>query len=371
MYDAIVIGLGVMGSATAWQLVRRGLSVLGLDRFEAGHERGSSHGRTRVIRRVYGEGAIYMPLLERAYAFWDQMESESGRAFLHRTGGLDMGPAGSPLLCNAAEAARLHGVDHERLGAAGIMARYPALALPDHYEGIFAPDSGLLLSDEINAWFRESATAAGADLLWQTPVQGWRRDGKTYAVDTATGSVAAHRLVIAAGAWTGCLVPELDPVLAVERQVIAWYAPKADLAGLPVFQVEPEDGVRPYIMPPLLGDGLKIGVYGHLGQRGPEMRDGAPPDAGDDAVLRTSLERWLPGMAGSTQEMKECRFTRTTDDRFIIGRLPRDPGVVILSPCSGHGYKFAPAIGEAAADLVMDSEPAVDLGPFSVDRVLQ
>lgn len=371
MYDVIVIGLGVMGSATAWQLARRGRSVLGLDQFEAGHERGSSHGRTRVIRRVYGEGEVYMPLLERAYALWDDMESESGRTFLHRTGGLDIGPASSTLVSNAAATAQAHGVAHERLSAAEIMARYPALNLPDYYEAIHAPDSGMLLSDDINAWLRQTAAADGAELRWQTPVLGWHRDGQAYRVETAAGAFAARRLVIAAGAWAGCLLPELDPVLAVERQVVAWYDPAAGLGDLPVFQVEPEDGVRPYIMPPLAGDGLKIGVYGHLGQRGAEMRDGFPPGAADDALLRISLERWLPGMAGSTQLMKECRFTRTHDDRFIIGPLPRDPGVVVLSPCSGHGYKFAPAIGEAAADLVTGEEPRIDLAPFSVERALQ
>ncbi|MEE2565630.1 N-methyl-L-tryptophan oxidase [Hyphobacterium marinum] len=367
----IVIGLGVMGSATAWQLARRGLSVLGLDQFEAGHERGSSHGRARVIRRVYGEGEIYMPLLERADALWDGMEAESGRTFLHRTGGLDIGPASSALVSNAAATAQSHGVTHERLSAAGIMARFPALNLPDHYEGIYAPDSGMLLSDAINTWLRETAVADGADLRWQTPVLGWRRDGQAYRAETAAGEFAAHRLVIAAGAWAGCLLPELDHVLAIERQVVAWYDPAAELGDLPVFQVEPEDGIRPYIMPPLSGDGLKIGVYGHLGQRGAEMRDGFPPGADDDAHLRSSLDRWLPGMAGATQLMKECRFTRTYDDRFIIGTLPRDPGVVLLSPCSGHGYKFAPAIGEAAADLVTGEELRIDLTPFSVERVLQ
>ena len=368
LYDVIIIGLGVMGSATAWQAARAGLSVLGLDQFETGHHRASSHGQTRVIRRVYGEGDIYMPLLGRAYALWDEIAGAAGEDFLIRTGGLDIGPTDSPLLQTALATAHTWRIDHDYLTAPDICARWPAFRLPDHYAAVFAPQSGLLRSDAANAWIRGAAADAGAALRWNTPVSRWRREGDSYVVETANGAERARKLVIAAGAWTGMLVPELDAGLTVERQVVAWFEPRTDLSTLPVFQVDPEDGMRPYVMPPLDGAGLKIGVYGHLGERGSVMRQGRGPDAADEALLRANVERWLPGTIGKTELMMECRFTRTRDDRFIIGPLPDDPGVILLSPCSGHGYKFAPAIGEAATDLVLERHPRIDLGPFAVER---
>lgn len=369
MYDAIIIGLGAMGSATAWQLARRGASVLGLDQFARGHARGSSHGRTRVIRRVYAEGGLYMPLLGRAYQLWAEMEAASGQEFLVQTGGLDLGPAGSLLVAQAESAALSWNIVHERLSARAIMARFPALALPDSYEGVLAPQSGLLRSDAANDWMRAEAESLGADLRWECTVTGWRHEGANYRIDTPTGPETARRLVIAAGPWTGLLCPQVDAALAVERQVVAWFNPLKDLPGLPVFQADPADGARPYVMPPLDGAGIKIGVYGHFGERGPSMREGRVPDARDAALLRDSLDRFLPGTAGRLETMMDCRFTRTRDDRFLIGPLPGDGGVTLLAPCSGHGYKFAPAIGEAAADLVLDRAPDVDLEPFAVPRV--
>ena len=370
MHDCIIIGLGAMGSATAWQLSQTGASILAFDQYEAGHSKGSSHGRTRVIRRVYSEGDLYMPLLSRAYVLWKNMARDAGRDFLIRTGGLDIGYAGAPGVKAAEDTARTHGITHEHLTAEGVMARYPAFDIPHDYEAVFAPDSGMLLSDAANAWMRGQAVKAGADLRWNTRVTGWRREGDHYVVDTRTGSHPARKLVIAAGPWTGQFVPELDSALTVERQVVAWFDPLKELSALPVFQVEPEDGVRPYVMPPVNADGLKIGVYGHFGECGPDMRDGFEPSARDEGLLRSNAERWLPGSVGKTQMMMDCRFTRTQDDRFIIGNLPGDPGVTILSPCSGHGYKFAPAIGEAAANLVLEHDPKVDLEPFGVIRAV-
>lgn len=372
MYDVIVIGLGAMGSAAAWQLARRGASVLGLERFTEGHGKGSSHGRTRVIRRLYSEGPVYMPLLSRAYALWDTMAAESGEAFLVRTGGLDIAPAGAPSLVNAIACAEAEGIAHGVLDADSLRARWPGIRVPDGYAAVFAPDSGQLRSDAANRWMRDAARAGGAELRFDTPVLGWRRNGAHIVVEIPTGTETAKRLVIAAGAWAGTLLPELDPALTVERQVVGWFAPSedTDLARLPVFQVEPPDGRRYYVLPPLDGAGTKIGLYGHRGERGPGMREGRAPDVQDEALLRAGLAEWVPAANGELETLQECRFTRTADDRFVIGKWPKDEAVTLLSPCSGHGYKFAPAIGEAAAYLALGETPAVDLSPFAVSGFL-
>lgn len=372
MHDVIVIGLGAMGSAAAWQMARRGADVLGLEQLAEGHGKGSSHGRTRVIRRIYSEGPVYMPLLSRAYALWDAMAAESGETFLVRTGGLDIAPDGAPSLTNAIACAEAEGIAHDVLNADSLRARWPEIRVPDGYAAAFAPDSGQLRSDAANCWMREAARAAGADLRFDTPVLGWRRTGDHITVETASGTERAKRLVIAAGAWAGTLLPDIDSALIVERQVVGWFAPSSagDLARLPVFQVEPTDGRRYYVLPPLDGSGTKIGLYGHRGERGPHMRDGRAPDAEDEMLLRAGLNEWLPDANGPLETLQECRFTRTADDRFIIGNWPEDEAVTLLSPCSGHGYKFAPAIGEAAAQLALGETPAVDLSPFAVSRFL-
>lgn len=374
MRDVIVIGLGAMGSAAALHLARAGADVLALDRFGPGHGRGSSHGATRVIRRVYAEGEIYMPLLGRAYALWAAMERDSGQTFLNACGGLDIGPEDGAMVRTALKTAEDHAIPHETLDAAAIMARFPALRIPKGMAGVFAPQSGQVFSGAANAWMRETAEAAGAELRWNEAVTGWRRSGKSLSVATARGETRCRKLVIAAGPWTGLLLPSLDPHLAVERQVTGWFAPPPrrarDFANMPVFQADPPGGERFYFLPPAGGMGVKAGLYGHLGERGTAMRRGRMPDEADAALLRRGLRKWLPGADGPPQKLQQCRFTRTADDRFIIGLWPDDPDVAVLSPCSGHGYKFAPAIGEAAAGLVLERDPAVDLAPFSVERVL-
>lgn len=372
MRDVIVIGLGAMGSATAWQLARRGASVLGLEQFAEGHDKGSSHGRTRVIRRIYSEGPVYMPLLSRAYALWDTMAAESGETFLVRTGGLDIAPEGAPSLTNATACAEAEGIAHDVLDADSLRARWPEIRVPDGFAAVYAPDSGQLRSDAANRWMRDAARARGADFRFNTPVLGWRRTADHITVETASGPETAKHLVIAAGTWAGTLLPVIDSALIVERQVVGWFAPsdEAELARLPVFQVEPPDSRRYYVLPPLDGSGTKIGLYGHRGERGPDMRTGHAPDAQDEALLRAGLAEWLPSANGPLESLQECRFTRTADDRFIIGKWLEDEAVTLLSPCSGHGYKFAPAIGEAAAQLALGETPGVDLSPFAVARFL-
>ncbi|MEN0653886.1 MULTISPECIES: N-methyl-L-tryptophan oxidase [Hyphobacterium] len=372
MYDSIVIGLGAMGSAAAWQMARRGASVLGLEQFAEGHGKGSSHGRTRVTRRIYSEGSLYMPLLNRAYALWAEMETESGETFLVRTGGLDIAPDGAPSLLNSIACAEAEGIAHEVLDTDSLRARWPEIRVPDGYIAVFAPESGQLRSDAANRWIREAARSCGAELRFETPVLDWRRVGDHIAVETASGTEIAKRVVIAAGAWAGTLLPDIDPALTVERQVVGWFAglDGRSFNNTPVFQVEPDDDGRFYIQPGRNGEATKIGLYGHLGERGPEMRQGRAPDSRDEAVLRGGLARWLPAANGPLETLQECRFTRTADDRFIIGQWPEDEAVTLLSPCSGHGYKFAPAIGEAAAQLALGETPAVDLSPFAVTRFL-
>ncbi len=370
-HEVGIVGLGAMGTAAAFSLARQGVSVCGFDRFGPGHDRGSSHGETRIIRSVYFEGGIYGPLVRAAYAAWAQLEAESGTPFFHRSGGLDISLRRDGVFEAALAAALASGQAFEVLEGLDLETRFPALDLKGRGRAVFAPDSGVLDSDRANSWMRSEARRLGARLQFDCAVGGWTRDVQGFTLETASGRARVEQLIVAAGAWVGQLLPQLAPVLIPERQVVGWYdAPGRELAALPIFQLESPQGGRYYAMPPHQGRGLKLGLYHHRGERGVDHIAPRGIDALDRGVLEAGLDLALPGVSRSAQRYMECRFTLAPDERFVIGTLPSDERLVILSPCSGHGYKFAPVIGEVAADLAMGRKPQIDITAFSPALIL-
>lgn len=369
--DIGIIGLGAMGSAAAWSLSLRGATVLGVDRHPLGHALGSSHGKTRIIRSVYSEGNIYDALVDEAYAGWDRLEREFGQAFYRKTGGLDISVKADGIFQEALAAAKASGKPFEVLEGQAIEQRVPALDLNGRGRAVYNADAGLLDSDEASAWMRADAIRRGADLRGETPVAGWQRVSDGFILKAGDEEITCRKLIIAAGAWCGALVPALQPVLVPERQVIAWYrADGASYDRLPIFQLETDTAERFYVFPPHRGQGLKAGLYNHRRERGAVHIAPRGVDEDDLALLAAGLSDCLPGVDQTPLETAECRFTLAPGDRFIMGCMPDDKDLVLLSPCSGHGYKFVPAIGEIAADLALEKDPAVDLAPFSVERVL-
>ncbi len=369
--DIGIIGLGAMGSAAAWSLSLRGATVLGVDQHPLGHALGSSHGKTRIIRSVYSEGNIYDALVEEAYAGWDRLEREFGQAFFRKTGGLDISVREDGIFQDALAAAEASGKEYEVLEGLAIEQRFPALELNGRARAVYNADAGLLDSDDATAWMRVEAGRLGADLRGETPVSGWQRVAGGFRLVTGDEETTCRKLIIAAGAWCGELVPALRPVLVPERQVIAWY--RADgpaYERLPIFQLETDTAERFYVFPPHRDQGLKAGLYNHRRERGAGHIAPRGVDAEDLSLLAAGLSDCLPGLDQTPLEAAECRFTLAPGDRFIMGCMPDDNDLVVLSPCSGHGYKFVPAIGEIAADLVLERTPTVDLSPFSVERVL-
>ncbi|MBO6730780.1 MAG: N-methyl-L-tryptophan oxidase [Maricaulis sp.] len=369
--DIGIIGLGAMGSAAAWSLALRGATVLGVDRHPLGHALGSSHGKTRIIRSVYSEGNIYDALVDEAYAGWDRLEREFGQAFFRKTGGLDISVRADGIFQEALAAAKTSGKPFEVLEGQAIEQRFPALDLNGRGRAVYNADAGLLDSDEASAWMRADAIRRGADLRGETPVAGWQRVSDGFILKAGDEEITCRKLIMAAGAWCGALVPALQPVLVPERQVIAWYrADGASYDSLPIFQLETDTAERFYVFPPHRGQGLKAGLYNHRRERGAAHIAPRGVDEDDLALLAAGLSDCLPGVDQTPLETAECRFTLAPGDRFIMGCMPDDKDLVLLSPCSGHGYKFVPAIGEIAADLALEKDPAVDLAPFSVERVL-
>ena len=354
MFDVIIVGVGGMGSAAAWALARRGVRVLGLDRFDIPNTMGSSHGISRIIRLPYYEDPAYVPLLRRAYELWREIEAASGRELLVTTGSIDAGFEDGELFNGALTSARLHDLSHEVLTGAQVNARWPGYALPPGHRAVFQKDGGLIASERAITAHVEAAQAHGAEIHAREPVLEWRADGAGVSVTTPRATYRAARLVLATGAWMGNMAVPLAGKAVSERQVLAWLQPTAPelfrTDTFPVFNLEVEEG-RYYGFPVYEIPGFKFGRYHHLGQTGPADALDRTPDAADEALLRTFGSRYFPQGCGPTMGLRVCAFTNTADEHFILDHHPAHANVVLASPCSGHGYKFASVIGEIIADL--------------------
>jgi sarcosine oxidase len=372
-YDVIVIGLGGMGSASAFHLARRGRRVLGLEQFEPLHQQGSSHGLTRIIRLAYHEHPSYVPLLRRSYELWHELEALAGRELLITTGSLEGGPEDGPMFRGALEAAELHDLPHEVLSAVEMSARYPVYrGLDPATRVVWQPDGGFLLAEETMHAQHEGAADAGAELHWNEPVISWEpTPAGGVSVTTGRATYEADRLVICAGPWARHLIPALETLAAPERQVLAWFTPRHTEPfapeRFPVFILDVDEGSY-YGFPTHDGHGLKLGWYHHFREPiDPDDPDRATrPD--DEAVLRGFVERYLPDAAGPTEMLKTCIFTNSPDEHFVIDRLPDAPQVSVAAGFSGHGYKFCSVVGEVMADLATEGRTSHDIGLFRLDR---
>lgn len=372
-YDVIVIGLGGMGSATAAHLARRGERVLGLEQFDLLHERGSSHGLTRIIRLAYHEDPSYVPLLRRAYELWHVLEREVGEQLLVTTGSLEGGPEDGPTFLGALEAAREHEMQHEVLDGAELRRRYPAYrGVDDATHAVLQPDGGFLLAERCVLAHVNVALRHGAELRFREPALSWEATAEGgVRVRTGRGVDEADRLVICGGAWTRRLVPAMERVALPERQVLAWLQPTApELFSpdvFPVFLLDVEEGSF-YGFPVHDVPGFKFGRYHHrLEPIDPEDPDrSVHPE--DEALLRGFAERYFPDGAGPTVMLKSCIFTNSPDEHFMIGTLPATPQVNVAAGFSGHGFKFCSVVGEVMADLAMHGATRHRIDLFRLDR---
>ncbi|MGH2455924.1 MAG: N-methyl-L-tryptophan oxidase [Candidatus Limnocylindria bacterium] len=373
-YDAIVIGLGGMGSATAYHLARRGQRVLGLEQFDLLHERGSSHGLTRIIRLAYHEHPSYVPLLRRSYELWHELEARVGERLLITTGSLEGGPEDGPMFRGALEAARLHDLPHEVLDVSALQRRVPAYrGLDPSTRVVWQPDGGFLMAERSVLAHVNQAMAHGADLRFREAVGAWQPTAAGgVEVSTDRGAYEADRLLICAGPWAARLVPALADAIVTERQVLAWLQPTRpelfEPARFPVFVLDVEEGSF-YGFPVHDTPGFKFGRYHHLR----EPIDPDDPDRStrpdDEALLRAFAARYLPDGAGPTVSLKACIFTNSPDEHFIIDRLPESPQVSVAAGFSGHGFKFCSVVGEVMADLAMHDATSHDIGLFRLSRL--
>lgn len=366
-YDVIVVGLGAMGSAAAFQLAWRGQRVLGLDRFTPPHEFGSSHGETRIIREAYFEHPLYVPLVQRAYELWAELEKLSGRSLFKQTGGLMIGPENGAIVSGALRSAREHRLAHELLSAAEVRRRFPALQPTDEQVAVWEPRAGALFPEACIEAHLAQARAHGAELRFGETVLRWEPTADGVRVITTRGEYVAKRLVLTAGAWVSSLLGEFKFPFRVERQVLFWFEqPKTsgDFApgNCPIYICEHELGRYFYGFPDF-GTGVKVAGH-HEG-------DAADPDAlrrevgtGETESMRRLVAKFLPGANGPLRATAVCMYTNTPDEHFLIDWHPQCDRVLIASPCSGHGFKFSAAIGEVISDLVLSGRSRFDLSLF-------
>ena len=366
-FDALVVGLGAFGASVLRALARRGVRALGLDRFKPPHDLGSSHGETRTTRVAVGEGDIYVPLVRRSHEVWRELEATSGVEILNQCGFLTIDTTGGASCLHGLPSffertvavARRNGVAHELLDGAELRARFPAHAAPDHARGYFEREGGLVHAERAVAALLDDALRAGATVWTSTTYRGHRRSGSGFEIETDQGTVHAGRIVLAAGPWLPGLAPVLRGRTRLLRQVLHWFSSDAkglfDTASFPAFLwlhgPEAQDcfyGVAD------IGSGVKLATEQYAAEtRDPDtlMRSVTAEETAT-FVHRHVTGRIVPPLTPSRSVA--CLYTMTPDARFVVDRLPDDAGAFLVSACSGHGFKHAPAVGELVAAAVVE-----------------
>ncbi len=371
--DVGIIGLGLMGSAALHALRRRGCDVLGFDPRRLGAPRGSSHGSCRIFRRFNFESEAYTALSDRAYVGWLELEAESGRSILKPCPVLEAGPPGSELVARS-RAAALAANKAVTPPCSGREANavFPAFTLPDDWDVVVQESGGILMAEEAMRAFRQGARdniIAAAAQICPEPV-GIR-------IISASEEVMARQVIVAAGPWIADLVPGLERHLTITRQAVGWFKPARPEAArpgaFPIFILEAPGGMF-YGFPDFEGRGVKAAQHDHGRIVGADDWD-PPADEAELEPVAATLAELIPGAAGPIIDRDICLYTNTAKadvgfdegSEFIIDRLPQDRRIIVASPCSGHGAKFATAIGAMLADMALD--PTLQaLEPFRLGR---
>jgi sarcosine oxidase len=352
-----VIGLGAMGAMSAWRLAARGANVVGFERFRPGHDRGSSHGDTRIFRTAYFESPEYVPLLQRAFELWRQLETDSGAELLTITGGLAIGPPDGELVTGVLASARENDLAYRLFDVDDMKRLYPQHRLEAGEVAVREEGAGYLRPERSVAAAAAKAEAFGARLLVETEVESVSVSSAGVVIETSRGRFVADRALVAAGAWTPKLMAGLGLPLKVERQVLAWLAidDPASFAPqrFPVFIRETADGRFRYGFPTTDGRSVKLGRH-HEGvdvDADSVDREVREPDL---QPIRDFGRASLRGVSDLVTEACVCMYTNTPDERFLVTSPRALPGVTVISACSGHGFKFAPVLGDLMADTILE-----------------
>lgn len=372
-YDAIVLGAGGVGSAAMFHLARRGLRVLGIDQFDPPHERGSTHGDTRVIRKAYFEHPDYVPMLDRAYLLWEELQQLVGARLYHEVGLLQAGRTDGAVIPGVLASAKQHRLEIETIAAADLPARFPGFQAGDDMMAVFERRAGYLLVERCVQAHLELATAQGARLMTNCEVRSWRAMGSGFAVETSQGAVHAGLLAVCAGPWANRMLAELQLPLQVLRKPLFWFGCEGsqyDVAnGCPTWLFETQAGIY-YGFPRIDSWGVKAAE--HTG--GQPVADPLTVERDVKCDEQRQMERFLtghlPGVSHALARHQVCMYTMTPDHHFIIDRHPAHPGMAFVAGLSGHGFKFAGMLGEALADLLLDGRSRCPIEFLSAKRFI-
>jgi sarcosine oxidase len=360
-FDVIVVGLGGMGSAAAAHTASRGKRVLGLEQFQPAHDRGSSHGRSRVIRLAYFEHPDYVPLLRRAYELWRRLEDQTGRRLLQITGGLMIGTPESEVVAGSLRSAQAHHLDHEMLDAAQIHSRFPELTPGRDIVALFEHEAGIVFPEEAIRAHLDFAADNGARLHFDERVEGWDvTSSGTIDVRTSRARYQADRLILAPGSWAQELFKIDRLPLEIEPQQLHWFDPGGGPAAFmpdrfPIYIWDLGNDIQFYGFPADDEGRVKVAFF--------------RSKVKGEAAIRDALRPCIPALAdGALVETVDCKYTLTPDRHFVIGHHPEQANVVIASPCSGHGYKFASVIGEILSDLAIEGRTNHPIALFAPTR---
>ena len=370
-YDCIVAGVGGAGSAALYHLAGRGGKILGLDRFQPGHDRGSSHGDTRIIRMAYFEHPGYVPLLKRAHHLWDKLEERRGEKLRFETGLLQAGPEGGLIVEGGLRSAREHLLAVEELGAREAEKRFDGFRLGDSMATVYEKEAGYLLVENCVRAHAEEAVNLGARLETGVNILRWREQGDGISVETDQGTFSAANLIITPGAWAPDLLEELGVSLEVRRKHLYWFRCPGknyrDSSGFPAFVFETGEGLF-YGFPSIDGESIKVARHSG-GERVEDPLDiRRDLDEEDLGAVRDFLLRHLPGVEGDLTRHEVCFYTCTPDEHFILDRHPDCERVVFAAGLSGHGFKFTSVLGEMLACMASGEEHGLPVDFLAAGR---
>ena len=374
-YDVAVVGLGGMGSAIIAQAAKRGASVIGLEQFTRGHDLGSSSGKSRMIRKAYFENPAYVPLLLRAYDLWRELERETGQELLRLTGLLMVGKKDCEIIAGATRAAREHSLPFESFTAPQIRSRFPMLKVLDEEMGVYEPDGGVLDPERAICAHLNVAEAAGAQTRFEAAMESWEPTAAGFTIRLANGTTVTTRaLVLSLGAWFKNALEKLGVTVRVQRNVQTWFESAADVyaaPNFPPFLLDREGLPAPLYGFPDFGDGVKAAFHSYG-----DLTDAANFNRMVDATrdiepIMRAMEDWMPGAATALRSAKPCLYTITPDGHFVVDRHPEHPRLVLCGGFSGHGFKFAPVIGEIGADLALEQGTRHEIEFLSLRRFAQ
>ena len=384
--EVLVIGLGAMGSAVVYQLAKRGVKVIGIDQFTPPHAYGSTHGETRITRQAIGEGSQFVPLAMRSHQLWREIEAESGQPLLTACGGLIMARNGSAsrmheqtdFLGNTIRAAKEFAIPHEQLDASAITSRFPQFILQGDEIGYFEPGAGYLAPEACVAAQFMLAARLGADIRFGETVHRIKQVGGKTTVETNRGSFTAGATVIAAGPWLSQLIPAFADLVTVRRHVLYWFGIQTQPAATvspkrpdsPIFIWHWGDGADDvfYGFPALGNSGsIKVATEQHTVSTTPNSVIREVSEAEIAAMYSQHVAGRLRGVGPHCVKATTCLYTNATGANFIIDRLPDMPDSIVVSACSGHGFKHSAAIGEAVATMAVSRQTPAVLIPFAMD----